>query len=303
MALDLTILYRGPLSSCNYDCHYCPFAKHHETAAELRRDRQQLQRFTSWIAARTDDRISVLFTPWGEAMTRRWYRDAIARLSHLPNIRKVAIQTNLSWDTQWIRQCDLGRLGLWCSWHPEQVGRDRFVAKCHELDDNQVRYSVGIVGLKNYYEQALALRNELSPDVYMWVNAFKDVENYYSEEEVSRWSGIDPLFRVNNRHHPSLDRPCRTGESVISVDGHGTIRRCHFIKTPIGNLYEPGFEQSLQPRNCSNQTCSCHIGYIHMPALGLYRVFGAGLLERVPRAELLDLDTLERAREHGRLGD
>ena len=35
----LRILYRGPLSSCNYGCPYCPFAKHHETAAELKVDR------------------------------------------------------------------------------------------------------------------------------------------------------------------------------------------------------------------------------------------------------------------------
>ncbi len=259
--------------------------------AELRRDRLQLERFTSWIAARTNLQFSVLFTPWGEAMTRRWYRDAIARLSKMPNVRNVAIQTNLSWDTEWIRQCDLGRLGLWCTWHPEQVGRDRFVTKCHELDHDQVRYSVGIVGLKKYYLQARALRNELSPDVYMWVNAFKDVENYYSEEEVSRWSAIDPLFQINNRHYRSLDRPCRTGESVISVDGDGVIRRCHFIRTPIGNIYEPGFEQSLQPRNCTNQTCSCHIGYIHMPELDLYPVFGAGLLERSLRFKLLADET------------
>ena len=25
--MNLSILYRGPLSSCNYACGYCPFAK------------------------------------------------------------------------------------------------------------------------------------------------------------------------------------------------------------------------------------------------------------------------------------
>ena len=29
--MNLSILYRGPLSSCNYGCEYCPFAKHRET--------------------------------------------------------------------------------------------------------------------------------------------------------------------------------------------------------------------------------------------------------------------------------
>src|SRR5439155_12206691 len=32
------VLYRGPLSSCNYGCHYCPFAKHAETHADLQGD-------------------------------------------------------------------------------------------------------------------------------------------------------------------------------------------------------------------------------------------------------------------------
>ena len=40
----LNILYRGPLSSCNYGCEYCPFAKHVETAAELAEDRRDLER-------------------------------------------------------------------------------------------------------------------------------------------------------------------------------------------------------------------------------------------------------------------
>src|SRR4051812_7290966 len=70
MALKLRILYRGPLSSCNYDCRYCPFAKRHETAAELGRDRGALQRFVAWLSQQFDVRFSILFTPWGEALTR-----------------------------------------------------------------------------------------------------------------------------------------------------------------------------------------------------------------------------------------
>ena len=50
--MSLSILYRGPLSSCNYACGYCPFAKRRETAAELARDRTALERFVAWVAAR-----------------------------------------------------------------------------------------------------------------------------------------------------------------------------------------------------------------------------------------------------------
>ena len=31
----LSLMYRGPLASCNYGCGYCPFAKHHETGAKI----------------------------------------------------------------------------------------------------------------------------------------------------------------------------------------------------------------------------------------------------------------------------
>ncbi|MEN8446791.1 MAG: radical SAM protein, partial [Cyanobacteria bacterium J06555_13] len=30
--MNLSILYRGPLLSCNYGCEYCPFAKRQQTA-------------------------------------------------------------------------------------------------------------------------------------------------------------------------------------------------------------------------------------------------------------------------------
>ena len=47
--MNLSILYRGPLSSCNYACDYCPFAKRSETPAELAHDRACLERFAGWV--------------------------------------------------------------------------------------------------------------------------------------------------------------------------------------------------------------------------------------------------------------
>ena len=297
MSLDLKILYRGPLSSCNYDCHYCPFAKHFESADELEGDRIALQEFCNWIVARNqshpNDRFSILMTPWGEGLTRRWYREALIVLSNLANIEKVAIQTNISCRLKWIEQCDLKNLGLWCTWHPTQISREKFVSKCAELDLMQVNYSVGIVGLRDYMAEAELLRSEISQDVYMWVNAYKDVENYYRDGEVEFWKTVDPLFAFNNSRHPSLDRACRAGQSVISIDGDGNMRRCHFIKDPIGNLYSDNFTQALQPRLCTNHTCGCHIGYVHMNELGLYETFGRGVLERVPSLPIWKKATID----------
>jgi MoaA/NifB/PqqE/SkfB family radical SAM enzyme len=281
--MTLSILYRGPLSSCNYGCEYCPFAKRHETAAELAVDRQALGRFVGWVADRPPlDRIAILFTPWGEALTRRWYREAMVRLSMMPQVERVAIQTNLSVPMDWVEPADRRRLAFWATYHPSQVDRATFLDRCRELDRREVRYSVGMVGLKEHREEAEALRRALSPDIYLWVNAYKREPGYYDEDDLRHFEAIDPLFPVNNRRHPSFGLPCRTGRDVVSVDGEGTVRRCHFIPEPIGNLYEPGFEAALVERPCTVATCGCHIGYVHLDSLQLGRVFGDGILERIP---------------------
>jgi len=282
LTLDLTILYRGPLSSCNYGCPYCPFAKHGETSAELAADRAALERFVDWVAARAHDRIRVLFTPWGEALIRPWYQQALVRLTNLPHVAKAAIQTNLSCALDWTRDCDRARLGLWCTYHPGETTREKFLARCATLEAHGVRYSVGVVGLKEHEAEIHALRAALPPHVYLWVNAYKRVPGYYAPDERERLTQVDPLFPYNDARHPSLGRACRAGSTAIAVDGAGTMRRCHFIPEPIGNLYDPDFARALGERPCTKATCDCHIGYVHLDHLGLAQIFGDGLLERIP---------------------
>ncbi len=109
--VDLTILYRGPLASCDYDCPYCPFAKRRDSPERLRADRAAPERFTAWAAERTGDWLSVLFTPWGEGLVRSWYRRALIELSHLPQVQRVAIQTNLSCRTGWTAEAPVCHAG------------------------------------------------------------------------------------------------------------------------------------------------------------------------------------------------
>src|SRR5689334_17073803 len=94
--MRLKILYRGPLASCNYDCRYCPFAKRAETVSERAEDSTALAKFLDWIGSNTQHEFEILFTPWGEALNRRRYQQAMIKLSRLANLGKVAIQTNLS---------------------------------------------------------------------------------------------------------------------------------------------------------------------------------------------------------------
>ncbi|GAA3230610.1 STM4011 family radical SAM protein [Actinocorallia longicatena] len=275
----LTILYRGPLASCDYDCGYCPFAKRRDTPAQLRADRAALERFVSWAETRPFE-LSVLFTPWGEGLARSWYRDALVRLSLLPHVGRVAIQTNLSHRTSWVEAADTSRLALWTTYHPDQVPYDRFLAKSLDLTSRGVRHSVGVVGFPAHLEAARRLRADLPPATYLWVNAAEGLT--YTDAEAADWTELDPLFPYSRHPHASAGAACRTGEDVISVDGEGTVRRCHFVPTVLGNLYDGSYRAALGPRPCPKPSCDCHIGYLHLRTLPLYDVFAGGLLERIP---------------------
>ncbi|CRK50958.1 conserved hypothetical protein [Rhodococcus sp. RD6.2] len=275
----LTILYRGPLASCDYDCPYCPFAKRRDSTEQLRADRAALERFCSWVADQ-DKELSILFTPWGEGLVRSWYRRALVGLSRLPQVRRVAIQTNLSCRTAWLADTDRDTVALWCTYHPGQTPHDRFLAKTAELTDLGVRFSVGVVGLAEHLDAARRLRAELPASVYLWINAAEGHD--YTDADAAEWAAIDPLFGFSRHPHPTRGRACRTGDSVVSVDGDGTVRRCHFVPEVLGNLYDGSFRKALQPTPCPLDVCDCHIGYVHAEQLPLYDVFAGGVLERIP---------------------
>ena len=278
----MNILYRGPLSSCNYECSYCPFAKRQETTEELSHDRECLQRFLDWLKERSTRLHGIFFTPWGEALTRRWYRDAIVTISNWDHIERVAIQTNISVKLDWLSEARLERVGLWCTYHPSEISRDRFLSQCKTLDRLGARYSVGMVGSVGNVTEMERMRDALPKGVYLWINAMKSSVEQYDENVIDQFTKIDPNFPTNNTYHTSLGEACNTGQSVVSIDGDGNVRRCHFVKRTLGNIYEQELESMLSPRPCPNSSCGCHIGYVHMPKLGLEKIYGRNILERIP---------------------
>jgi hypothetical protein len=142
------------------------------------------------------------------------------------------------------------------------------------------------VGLHDAFDEIEALRAELPASVYLWVNAYKDLPAYYTEEQVARLERVDPLFRLNLTNHPSLGDSCSAGETAVSIDGDGNLRRCHFVSTVIGNIYDAGWRSALQQRACPNRSCDCYIGYANLPRLAHNRLFGDKLLERIPSESL-----------------
>jgi hypothetical protein len=282
--MRVALLYRGPLASCNYSCDYCPFAKRPGQPGELEEDRAALERFVAFLRGREVGGLSVLFTPRGEALHHAHYQRALVELSGLPGIERVAIQTNLSVEPErWLEGAEPTRVGIWASYHPGQTTREAFLARCQSLRRRGVRFSVGMVGRRELLPEIEAIRAALPAEVYLWVNAFKHEGGELTAAEVARVERVDPLFSFSVALHRSRGRRCLAGERSLSVDGEGTLRRCHFVEEPLGNLYRPGeLEAALAPRACPVETCRCHIGYLYLEELGLLGSFGEGFLERVP---------------------
>lgn len=280
----LTLLYRGSLESCNYTCGYCPFAKRRDTRATLARDAAEVARFVDWAAGQTRP-LRVLFTPWGEAIVRRHYREAMLALASLPHVSQVALQTNLSGPLAWLADAPAGKLSLWCTYHPEQTTLARFVDRARRLDVMGVRYSVGVVARREHYEAIRELRAALPEGRTVWLNAYdRRGPGYYTEDDLEWMETVDPWFGLQHAPPPSRGAACRAGSETLSVDGGGELRRCHFIPTRIGNLYADPLDDVLQERRCSRLRCECFIGYAHRRDLPLHERFGDGLLARIPIA-------------------
>jgi len=278
----LTLLYRGSLESCNYSCSYCPFAKRRDSRATLARDAAEVARFVEWAAAQ-ERPLRVLFTPWGEALVRRHYREAMLALAGLAHVSQVALQTNLSGPLAWLADVPSGKVSLWCTYHPEQTTLARFVERTSRLELMGVRYSVGVVARREHYDAIRELRQALPRGSTVWLNAYdRRGPGYYAESDLAWLEALDPWFRWQHSPPPSRGAACRAGSEVLSVDGDGELRRCHFIPTRIGNLYTDRLEQVLQERRCSRLRCECFIGYAHRRDLPLQEQFGDGLLARIP---------------------
>lgn len=278
----MDLLYRGTLASCNYDCAYCPFAKRRDSRAQLARDARELARFVDWVAGQTRP-LNVFFTPWGEAMVRRHYQEAIRSLSGMAHVGKVAIQTNLSGPLAWLEHVDKSKVGLWCTFHPGQTSQARFLERCMRLERMGVQFSVGMVAMREHLDAIRSLRAALPERIYLWLNAYdRRGPGYYQADELEWMDRLDPWFRYNRKPVPSLGKACRAGSQVLSVDGDGELARCHFLPQRLGNLYVDDLDDVLRERSCTRLKCDCFIGYAHRVDLPFYADFGQGVLARIP---------------------
>ncbi|UHA73324.1 STM4011 family radical SAM protein [Paenibacillus sp. 481] len=281
--MKATIYFRGSLSSCNYDCPYCPFSKNTDSQETLALDRLQVQTFVDWVEQQeaNEHQLSVFFNPYGEGLTHRWYREALVKLSHMQHVNKVAIQTNLSAKLDWTADLNPATAAFWVTYHPGQTEEKRFLQQCGKLYEQKIPFSVGSVGVKSAFNSISSLRNALPDDVYMWVNAYKDKQKYYSAEDTAFLADMDPYFVLNAKDYDSMDKPCRAGKNVFYVQGDGRVKRCYKDRQVIGNLYKDGLHGISQERPCRMRKCDCYIGYIHMEEQSFDSIYGERALERI----------------------
>jgi len=233
-----------------------------ESARRLAEDRDGLQRFVHWIGRESTVRWRILFTPWGEALVRSWYREAIAELSGYDHVTQVAVQTNLSCGLDWLTNCIPGRVALWAAFHPEETTVPRFAAKVLSAEALGASVAPGAVAVTEHLPILNELRTRLPPRFRLWINARQPRPRPYTSTEIADFSALDPEFEITRTRQPSWQRPCQAGETVFTVDGAGDLRRCHFVSEVIGNIADPNWNSSLQPRLCPRRFCDCYLGTV-----------------------------------------
>jgi MoaA/NifB/PqqE/SkfB family radical SAM enzyme len=287
--MSLLVLFRTRLEWCNYTCGYCPWnaTVQRVPAAELRADESRLQRVLARIAELPDP-VELFITPKAEYLVLPYWRAAVGRLLSLPQVERVTIQTNLSFDVEaFLDEVDVRKMALWTTYHPTEVGgeeREELHRKWALLRRRSVPFSVGIVGTHENVPQARDLRQRLEGGIYLWVNAYQREPNYYTEEELGELRDIDPYFDLNNQYYPSLGQPCTAGQRAVYLDDEGDLRRCFFVGEVIGNLFRDGWRRLSAPLGCPVRTCHCYVGHMHIVELGFREVYGKYLAARIPCA-------------------
>jgi MoaA/NifB/PqqE/SkfB family radical SAM enzyme len=285
--MTLLVLFRSRLEWCNYTCHYCPWnaTLNRVEAGAFREDARRVHRVIDRVAELPRP-VEFFITPKAEYLVLPYWREAVGRLLALPQVERVTVQTNLSFDVgAFLESVEARKLALWTTYHPTEVdapGLAELERKWRLLLDRGVPFSVGVVGTRENLPHAARLRRRLDPRVYLWVNAYKRETGYYAPEELRSARAVDPLFDLNNRHYASLGQPCTAGQCAVYLDDEGDLRRCFFVGDVLGNLFRDGWATLEAPLGCPKATCHCYVGRMHVVELDFRRVYGKHLAARIP---------------------
>lgn len=287
--MSLLVLLRSRLEWCNFTCGYCPWnaTLNRVEAGAFRDDARRLDRLLARIAGLPRP-VEFFITPKAEYLVLPYWREAVGRLLALPQVRRVTVQTNLSFDlAAFLDRIDATKLALWTTYHPgelDDAAARRLEQRWQLLLARRVPFSVGLVGTRENLAHLEALRQRLDPRVYLWVNAYKREAGYYSDEERRRIRRVDALFERNERDYASLGQPCTAGQRAVYLDDEGDLRRCFFVGEVIGNLFRDGWATLPAPLGCPQTSCRCYVGQMHAVELDFRAVYGDYLAARIPHA-------------------
>jgi len=261
------IYYRGYAKDCNYSCSYCPFAKNTEKKKDF--DEKYLNKFVEYIEnTNFKNIVSIMFTPYGEALTKKYYYDAIARLSKCDQVESVSCQTNASFEAKVFLKsleesnANFNKIALWASFHKEMTSVEAFTTNILQLND-RISLSVGTVGFKEDQNDIERLRKLLPLDIYLWVNKPEG-----QKTDDMDFSYIDPLYKLEKQTMKCNINSCTAGIDSILVKENGSIYLCHSSKKSVGNLYQD-FKIDKTPletchsRTCQAGLCHCYLMYCH----------------------------------------
>lgn len=279
------IYYRGKLNTCNYTCSYCPFGRksHQLPTAE---DKQAWERFITAIEQWEGESLQLFIIPYGEALIHRYYREGIVRLASLPQVTGISCQTNLSFPAaRWLDElhasaAPVSKMKLWASFHPEMTSVNDFVQQLHTLHQAGMEVCAGAVGNPTAKITLHELRNALSPEIYLFINAMQGLKTPLSEEDIRFFSQLDNLFEYDLKNAPARWDDCSGGRSSCFVDWKGDMYACPRSQVKIGNFYEDnGLDLSLP---CRRKVCDCYIAFSNLCSHPLQQVMGDGVLWRIP---------------------
>ena len=275
-----TLYYRGLFRSCNYNCTYCPFfasnKNHFKREYDETADSEATLKFFKFCKSDTFKAAGIseiMFTPYGEAMIYPDYHVTLMALCCNDSIKRVGCQTNLSFDVEGFISRLKGfkpseeisktykKLRFWCTFHPQRVDVNDFLAKCNMLLDSGITFCVGAVGIPQNIEILQYLRNSLSKEVYFWINALSQKKYGYSAYEISAFSAIDPLFFFEINHIKADSNLCSAGRKSLFIEANGNAYACHNSKAPLGNIYKSGILPTGS--SCKAKECNCFLSYIH----------------------------------------
>ena len=298
VAEKLQVYYRGCLQFCNYACSYCPFCKKTKSENNIKRDKEQLMRFVDRMEQLSFSG-AVQIIPYGEGMIHDYYWDALAKLSRLPGVDRVGIQSNFSFSVDGFvtrlqrEQAKLEKICLWGTFHPEQTTVSAFQSQCHRLQKAGIRFSVGVVGVPGQMETIQELRDAIPKESYMWINALEGAGRPYSQEEKEEFRKIDPFFEQELRRLPADVEDCG---GTYFVRGDGRMYACPISQVVIGDFYQIQTMEELyemeKKRTCRSRFCHCHLAYNNRKKesnqmFGSYPAFRIPFL---PKAIFLDID-------------